>query len=229
MLIREMNTAVTAESERISKYVARKCSARTAQTAPIAVSDAPQETRLSKSKEQNASKPNPLIDSLEEVKADIAMIKQSINVNSENKNVPRGSTRSQSACEDCSNKHKHDEYEHYFICGSAEHNARGCKLGAAPCKGQSVAENEKSHPQKHCNFCAETNNVYFQCSKCSISHYCSKNCQKKHLPEHTAICKGFQITNNLSWENHHKEIGSCHITPKEQNENFEYRWKQMYA
>ena len=82
MLIREMNTAVTAESERISKFVARKRSVRTAQTAPIAASDAPQETRPSKSKEQNASKPNPLIASLEEVKADIAMIKQSINVNS---------------------------------------------------------------------------------------------------------------------------------------------------
>ena len=103
MLIREMNTAVTAESERISKFVARKRSVRTAQTAPIAASDAPQETRTSKSKEQNASKPNPLIASLEEVKADIAMIKQSINVNSENKNGPRRSNRSQSACEDCIN------------------------------------------------------------------------------------------------------------------------------
>ena len=68
MLIREMNTAVTAESERISKCVARKRSVRTAQTAPIAISEAPQETRPSKSKEQNASKPNPLIASLEEVK-----------------------------------------------------------------------------------------------------------------------------------------------------------------
>ena len=127
MLIREMNIAVTAESERISKFVARKRSVRTAQTAPIAASDAPQETRPSKSKEQNASKPNPLIASLEEVKADIAMIKQSINVNSENKNVPRRSNRSQSACEDCINKHKHAECEHCFICGSAEHYARGCK------------------------------------------------------------------------------------------------------
>ena len=61
MLIREMNTAVTAESERISKFVARKRSVRTAQTAPIAILEAPQETRPSKSKEQNASKPNPLI------------------------------------------------------------------------------------------------------------------------------------------------------------------------
>ena len=127
MLIREMNTAVTAESERMSKFVTRKRSVRTAQTAPIAISDAPQDTRPSKSKEQNASKPNPLIASLEEVKADIAMIKQSINVNSENKNVPRRSNRSQSACEDCINKHKFAECEHCSICGSAEHYARGCE------------------------------------------------------------------------------------------------------
>ena len=99
-LIREMNTAVTAESERISKFVARKRSVKTAQTAPIAVSDAPQETTPSKPKEQNASKPNSLIVSLDEVKADIAMIKQSINVSSENKNMSRRSNRSQSACED---------------------------------------------------------------------------------------------------------------------------------
>ena len=223
MLIREMNTAVTAESERISKFVAQKSSVRTAQTAPIAVSDAPQETRPSKSKEQIASKPILLIASLEEVKADIAILRQSINVNSENKNVPRRSNRSQSACEDCSNKHKHAECEHCFICGSAEHYARGCKKmettgkpGAAACTGQSVAANETSHPQKHCKFCAAKNNVYFQCSKCSVSHNCSKNCQQKHWPEHKAICKALHITNNVRWENHHNDISSCHLTPKEQ-------------
>ena len=126
-LIREMNTAVTAESERISKFVARKRSVKTAQTAPIAVSDTPQETTPSKPKEQNASKPNPLIVSLDEVKADIAMIKQSINVSSENKNMSRRSNRSQSACEDCINKQRREQCDHCFICGSAEHYARGCR------------------------------------------------------------------------------------------------------
>ena len=127
MLIREMNTAVTAESERISKFVARKRSVKIAQTAPIAASDAPQVTMPSKPKEQNASKPNPLIASLDEVKADITMIKQSINASSENKNMSRRSIQSQSACDDCINNQRRDQCDHCFICGSAEHYARGCR------------------------------------------------------------------------------------------------------
>ena len=89
------------------------------------------------------------------------------------------------------------------------------KLGAAACTGQSVAANKTSHQQKHCNFCASTN-VNFQCSKCNISNYCSKNCQQKHWPEHKVIFNALQITNNLRWENYHNEISSCHLTPKEQ-------------
>ena len=90
------------------------------------------------------------------------------------------------------------------------------KPGAAACTGQSVAANEMSHQQKHCNFCASTNNVYFQCGQCNISNYCSKTCQQKHWSEHKAICKALETTNNLHWENHHNQIRSCHLTPTEQ-------------
>ena len=96
-LISEMNTAVTAESEIISKFIARKRSVKTAQAASIAISYVSHKTTPSIPKEQKAEKSNHLIASLDAVKADIAMIKHSINVSKENKNVSSRTIRSQIA------------------------------------------------------------------------------------------------------------------------------------
>ena len=114
-LIREINTAVTAESERMNRFVAPKRSVKAAQTAFIAISNVSHKTTPPIPEEQKAEKSNPLIASLDAVKADIAMIKQSINVSKENKNASRRTIRSQFVCEDCITIQIRDQCDHCFF------------------------------------------------------------------------------------------------------------------
>eukprot|EP00112_Aurelia_sp_Birch-Aquarium-sp1_P011704 Seg2463.1 transcript_id=Seg2463.1/GoldUCD/mRNA.D3Y31 product="hypothetical protein" protein_id=Seg2463.1/GoldUCD/D3Y31 len=87
-LIKEMNMAITAENERISKLSARKGVRKPTQIA-VAVTEvttgkpATQETRKRK---QDAS-----IASLQEVRADVASSKEAINTKQENKSASRKS------------------------------------------------------------------------------------------------------------------------------------------
>ena len=126
LLIREINTATTTESERSTKLGTRK---RVTKSSQVSVATALEASELppQKPKEVKSAKQSNLLESLEAVKADVAMIKEAINAKQENKSAPRKSVRPPSACEDCITKNSSDRCDHCFICGSNEHFARGCR------------------------------------------------------------------------------------------------------
>ena len=84
LLIREINTATTTESERSTKLGTRKRVAKSSQVSVATASEA-SELPPQKTKEVKSAKQNNLLESLEAVKADVAMIKEAINAKQENK------------------------------------------------------------------------------------------------------------------------------------------------
>lgn len=53
-----------------------------------------------------------------------------------------------------------------------------------------------------CNFCKLRNTEMFKCSKCNITHYCSKVCQKVDWSDHKSFCG--RDLNQLTKENDEK-------------------------
>ena len=82
--------------------------------------------------------------------------------------------------------------------------------------GQCVTENsnQKSH---QCNFCGKSD-VKFQCNDCKAVKYCNSDCQKKHWPNHRALCTA--IAELSKFENSSRPPPdaahfSTHLTPKQ--------------
>ena len=124
VLIREINIAMTTESERSNKFGARKRPSKNNQASVQATEVADKPT----TKETKANKQNTLLASLEAVQADVAMIKEAMNSQqSEKAGSTEKSRRPPSACESCIAKDETVKCDHCFICGSSEHFARGCK------------------------------------------------------------------------------------------------------
>ena len=44
-----------------------------------------------------------------------------------------------------------------------------------------------------CRGCQDFKRNMQHCSKCWVTHYCSKECQSKHWPEHRPICRAIQL------------------------------------
>ena len=124
VLIREINIAMTTESERSNKFGARKRPVKNNQ-APVQATEVADRQTI---KETKATKQNTLLASLEAVQADVAMIKKAMNSRQpENARNSGKSKRPPSACESCYSKDEAVKCDHCFICGSSEHFARGCK------------------------------------------------------------------------------------------------------
>ena len=121
VLIREMNVAMTTESERSSKLGTRRRSAR---QNILSTEDSDKKT----TKDAKATKTSVLMASLEAVQADVAMIKEAMTAQKpKNAGKTRNPARPLSACESCSGKGQAERCDHCFVCGSSEHFARGCK------------------------------------------------------------------------------------------------------
>ena len=124
-LIREINTAMTAENERLSKLSARK---RVTKPNQLAVAATEVSTGKPATQETKKGKQDVLIASLQEVRADVASLKQAMTTTrAENESRSKRPTRPPSACDACVSNDTRDKCTHCFVCGSDEHFARGCK------------------------------------------------------------------------------------------------------
>ena len=124
-LIREINTAMTAENERLSKLSARK---RVTKPNQLAVAATEVSTGKPATQETKKGKQDVLIASLQEVRADVASLKQAMTTpRAENESGSKRPTRPPSACDACVSNDTRDKCTHCFVCGSDEHFARGCK------------------------------------------------------------------------------------------------------
>ena len=124
VLIREMNVAMTTESERSSKLGTRRRSARQNQTNILSTEVSDKKT----TKDTKATKTSVLMASLEAVQADVAMIKEAMTAQKpENAGKTRNPAKPPYACESCLGKGQAERCDHCFVCGSSEHFARGCK------------------------------------------------------------------------------------------------------
>ena len=124
VLIREMNVAMTTESERSNKLGSRRRPARQNQATVLSTEVSDKQTI----KDTKVTKTNKLMTSLEAVKADVAMIKEAMTAQKlETPGKTRNSAKPPSACESCLGKGHAERCDHCFVCGSNEHFARGCK------------------------------------------------------------------------------------------------------
>ena len=116
VLIREMNVAMTSESERSSKLGTRRRSARQNQTNILSkeVSD------KKATKDIKATKTSVLMASLEALQADVAMIKEAMTAQKpKNAGKTRNPARPLSACESCSGKGQAERCDHCLFAVQA--------------------------------------------------------------------------------------------------------------
>ena len=124
-LMREINIAMTAENERLAKLGARK---RVTKPSQIAVAATEVSTGKPAAQETKKGKQDVLIASLQEVRADVASLKQAMTTTrAENESGLKRPTRPPSTCDACVSNDTRDKCTHCFVCGSDEHFARGCK------------------------------------------------------------------------------------------------------
>ena len=119
-LIREINVAMTAENERLSKLSAKK---RVTKPNQIAVAATEASTSKPKTKETKKGKQDVLITSLQEVRADVASLKQAMTTRAEKESDSKRPTQPPSAFDACLSNDTCDKCTHCFICGSDKHFA----------------------------------------------------------------------------------------------------------
>ena len=119
-LIKELNLAVAAENERASKMSTRKKAPK-----PVQINANCVNTPKNASKEKSLEGQEKILASLNALKADLDTLKDKFNKKSQQPN-PRSKAR-KSACQNCVSKGMEMSCDHCFVCGSAEHFARGCR------------------------------------------------------------------------------------------------------